>query len=245
MNPGQRPIDMAVDDTSAASTTAGQRRTDNIGIGKGCVGCAASGRSEYTTAVSVLDRLVHHANVVITDGESHGMREARISDLRDVTRLRTSSRLRKQVHEWEQMREHERNLRKYLGDDVLTTAGSALVWWLARHFDDDEAVPAAVRLIDELSTLSMVSQDHGGLSQTGLPPPTAVGLNGDGGIDLHLAVATRELLERLFPHSGDERMLFAASRVDSGAKWSRRVRGAHSYVARGAGPQPRSARVRW
>ncbi len=32
---------------------------------------------EHTTAVSLLDRLLHHANVVITDGESYRMREAR------------------------------------------------------------------------------------------------------------------------------------------------------------------------
>jgi DNA replication protein DnaC len=32
---------------------------------------------EQTTAVSLLDRLLHHANVVVTDGESYRMREAR------------------------------------------------------------------------------------------------------------------------------------------------------------------------
>ena len=32
---------------------------------------------EHTTAVSMLDRLLHHANVVITEGESYRMREAR------------------------------------------------------------------------------------------------------------------------------------------------------------------------
>jgi DNA replication protein DnaC len=32
---------------------------------------------EHTTAVSLLDRLLHHANVVITDGESYRMRQAR------------------------------------------------------------------------------------------------------------------------------------------------------------------------
>jgi len=32
---------------------------------------------EHTTAVSLLDRLLHHANTVITDGESYRMREAR------------------------------------------------------------------------------------------------------------------------------------------------------------------------
>ncbi len=33
---------------------------------------------EHTTAVSLLDRLLHHANTVITDGESYRMREARM-----------------------------------------------------------------------------------------------------------------------------------------------------------------------
>jgi len=32
---------------------------------------------ENTTAVSLLDRLLHHATIVITDGESHRMRQAR------------------------------------------------------------------------------------------------------------------------------------------------------------------------
>jgi DNA replication protein DnaC len=32
---------------------------------------------EHTTAVSLLDRLLHHANVVVTNGESYRMREAR------------------------------------------------------------------------------------------------------------------------------------------------------------------------
>ena len=32
---------------------------------------------EHTTAVSLLDRLLHHANVVVTAGDSHRMREAR------------------------------------------------------------------------------------------------------------------------------------------------------------------------
>ena len=32
---------------------------------------------EHTTAVSLLDRLLHHANVVVADGETSRMREAR------------------------------------------------------------------------------------------------------------------------------------------------------------------------
>ena len=32
---------------------------------------------EHTTAVSLLDRLLHHTSVVVTDGDSYRMREAR------------------------------------------------------------------------------------------------------------------------------------------------------------------------
>lgn len=32
---------------------------------------------EHTTAVSLLDRLLHHANIVVTEGDSYRMREAR------------------------------------------------------------------------------------------------------------------------------------------------------------------------
>ena len=32
---------------------------------------------EHTTAASILDRLLHHATVVVTDGESYRMRDAR------------------------------------------------------------------------------------------------------------------------------------------------------------------------
>jgi DNA replication protein DnaC len=32
---------------------------------------------EHTTAVSMLDRLLHHCHLVVTDGESYRMREAR------------------------------------------------------------------------------------------------------------------------------------------------------------------------
>jgi DNA replication protein DnaC len=32
---------------------------------------------EHTTAVSLLDRLLPHANVVVTDGDSYRMRQAR------------------------------------------------------------------------------------------------------------------------------------------------------------------------
>lgn len=42
---------------------------------------------EHTTAVSLLDRLLHHCHTVVTDGESYRMREART---REGTRLKTT-----------------------------------------------------------------------------------------------------------------------------------------------------------
>jgi DNA replication protein DnaC len=41
---------------------------------------------EHTTAVSLLDRLLHHANVVVTDGDSYRMREARTKQGGDAKR---------------------------------------------------------------------------------------------------------------------------------------------------------------
>ena len=131
------------------------------------------------------------------------------ADPDDADRLRTLSQLRKQVQVWQQEREHELNVRRYLGEDVLTTTGSALVWWLARHLDD---VPGAIGMVDDLSKLSAVSQDREDHGRAGggpvAPPPTFVGSNGGRGIEPDIA-ATLDLLERLFPGSDDERMMFA------------------------------------
>jgi hypothetical protein len=40
---------------------------------------------EHTTAVSLLDRLLHHAHVVVTDGESYRMRQARTKGTASAT----------------------------------------------------------------------------------------------------------------------------------------------------------------
>lgn len=50
---------------------------------------ARSARSQPTgtTAVSMLDRLLHHCHTVITDGDSYRMRQARA---KGGTRLKTS-----------------------------------------------------------------------------------------------------------------------------------------------------------
>ncbi|MFE0421286.1 hypothetical protein [Streptomyces sp. NPDC058953] len=58
---------------------------------------------------------------------------------------------------WESRRQHELDRRSYLGDDVLSTPGSALVWWLARHEDDIER---AVEMVAPLSCLSAAANDR-------------------------------------------------------------------------------------
>ncbi len=54
----------------------------------------------------------------------------------------------------ERYRQHERELRAYLGEDVLHTTGSAVVWWLARHEDE---VERAVDMMGPLACLSAVA----------------------------------------------------------------------------------------
>lgn len=75
----------------------------------------------------------------------------------DRERLRKLSDLRKDEEVWEYERQHERNKRRYLGDDVLKSAGSAVVWWLARHEDEIEK---AVDMIGPLAQIAAAANDE-------------------------------------------------------------------------------------
>ncbi|MFE9247966.1 hypothetical protein [Streptomyces sp. NPDC007088] len=75
----------------------------------------------------------------------------------DRERLRKLSDLRKDEEIWEYERQHERNKRRYLGDDVLKSAGSAVVWWLARHEDEIEK---AVEMIGPLAQVAAAANDE-------------------------------------------------------------------------------------
>jgi hypothetical protein len=75
----------------------------------------------------------------------------------DRERLRKLNDLRKDEEVWEYEREHERNKRRYLGDDVLKSAGSAVVWWLARHEDEIER---AVDMIGPLAQVAAAANDE-------------------------------------------------------------------------------------
>ncbi|MFJ4920712.1 hypothetical protein [Streptomyces sp. NPDC088725] len=57
---------------------------------------------------------------------------------------------------WERQCHHERRKRAYIGDDVLKSPGSAVVWWMARH---DEKITEAVDMIGPLAQLSAAAND--------------------------------------------------------------------------------------
>jgi hypothetical protein len=74
----------------------------------------------------------------------------------DIERLHKLSEVRKNEQVWEHERNHERNRRAYLTEDVLKTPGSAVVWWLARDFSQ---VRETVALIGTLAQLSAAANN--------------------------------------------------------------------------------------
>ena len=80
----------------------------------------------------------------------------------DQKRLHRLADVRKEVEVWEHERNHERNVREYLGADVLSSPGSAVVWWLARHLEDqDSGLHAAVENIGPLRQLTFAAHQAG------------------------------------------------------------------------------------
>ncbi|KAA6219470.1 hypothetical protein [Streptomyces filamentosus] len=75
----------------------------------------------------------------------------------DHERLRKLNDLRKDEEIWEYERQHERNKRRYLGDDVLKSTGSAVVWWLARH---ENEIEKAVHMIGPLAQIAAAANDE-------------------------------------------------------------------------------------
>lgn len=65
--------------------------------------------------------------------------------------------LRKTMGTWESRLQHERSVRTYLGDEVLQSPGSAVVWWMARHEDEIER---AVEMISPLTVLSAAANNR-------------------------------------------------------------------------------------
>jgi hypothetical protein len=141
----------------------------------------------------------------------------------DADRVRALTDLRKDTEIWERKRDHERNVRRYLSEDVLTSTGSALVWWLARH---EDRIDEAVAHIDRLATLSAVAQNRD------IPQPQQGRLHvvpakaevADDNWNRELR-ATHDLIRELFPLADDEqRTGFAGDLADIADKF-----GLHDY----------------
>ncbi|MFB6693408.1 hypothetical protein ACFCX3_23085 [Streptomyces virginiae] len=132
----------------------------------------------------------------------------------DRERLRKLNDLRKDEEIWEYERQHERNKRRYLGDDVLKSAGSAVVWWLARHEDEIEK---AVDMIGPLARISAAANDaevpelfrHLLVPPVGTPaeaaagqPPRGGGGGGDEMFDREQGVGVSDRLRLLLAAAG-------------------------------------------
>ncbi|MEV0187569.1 hypothetical protein AB0I39_03400 [Kitasatospora purpeofusca] len=75
----------------------------------------------------------------------------------DRTRLDKLAEVRKAEAIWDNERRYERSKRTYLGEDVLKSPGSAVVWWLARN---DDGVQEAVDMIGPLAQLAAAANDQ-------------------------------------------------------------------------------------
>ena len=69
----------------------------------------------------------------------------------DQRRLEELARLRKEEELWDYQRRSEQSKRRYLGEDVLRDAGSAVVWWLARNDDQPVKVAESIGVLTQLA----------------------------------------------------------------------------------------------
>jgi hypothetical protein len=69
----------------------------------------------------------------------------------DQRRLEELTRLRKEEELWDYQRRHEQSKRRYLSEDVLKDAGSAVVWWLARNDDQPTKVAESIGVLTQLA----------------------------------------------------------------------------------------------
>ncbi|HEY7592006.1 MAG TPA: hypothetical protein VH969_02525 [Actinophytocola sp.] len=131
----------------------------------------------------------------------------------DLERLRELARLRKNAELWEAQRLEQRNLREYLHDDVFTSTGSAVVWWLSR---DVTKVEETVALIGKLAQLTATANnrevdalfrpfvDGPVVPHAEVVAPASISLNG-GGLE-----PVRRLMAQTLPDSTEpERALMA------------------------------------
>ncbi|NUR40601.1 MAG: hypothetical protein HOV73_11010 [Streptomyces sp.] len=92
----------------------------------------------------------------------------------DQERLDRLAAIRKDEAVWEHQRKYEQSKREYLGNDVLTTTGSAVVWWLAKNDDHVEKTVEDIGLLARLSSAANdreVDEPFRHLVPEAYPPP--------------------------------------------------------------------------
>jgi hypothetical protein len=93
----------------------------------------------------------------------------------DQKRLDEIATLRKEERLWEYQRRYQVSKRHYLRTDVLKDAGSAVVWWLAKHEDNLNQVADNIELLTQLAHAANNNHMHntdGGASDAPAGPPT-------------------------------------------------------------------------
>jgi hypothetical protein len=106
-------------------------------------------------ATEIRHRLNSLLGQVVTD--KSGMIEISAGEVRldldpaDRERLEMLARTRKDAVVWEYERRREQDKRRYLGEDVLSDTGSAVVWWLVRQQHDVKNVVADIGTLAQLT----------------------------------------------------------------------------------------------
>jgi hypothetical protein len=143
----------------------------------------------------------------------------------DADRLATLERLRKDAEVWQRRRDHEVDVRRYLCQDVLTSPGSAVAWWLARNIDE---IDGAVARIESLTRLSALIQGREAPVQlrepaTELPSSERVptGAGRDDQPRPSDVASAHNLLEALFPDSDSRRAVAVQELARLAERWHR------------------------
>jgi hypothetical protein len=84
----------------------------------------------------------------------------------DQKRLDEFATLRKEEGLWEYQRRYQVSKRQYLRTDVLKDAGSAVVWWLAKHEDNPQDVAANIDVLTRLAHAANTNHMNGTDSTT-------------------------------------------------------------------------------
>jgi len=150
---------------STAGVLGAENVADNEIIRRACEVTKQRNPSEVMLATSDLT-----VALGILRPDSSGQVEVRAESvhlqlpLEDQKRLDEIATLRKEEGLWEYQRRYQVSKRHYLRTDVLKDAGSAVVWWLAKHEDNLEQVAASIDVLTRIAHTA--NDDHLGNTDT-------------------------------------------------------------------------------